>query len=139
MKLSSLQFSCGLSLVCHAVAFGLFTYCGQVLRHAELRSEDLALTMTFLVAPEASPVQPAVIASVTAPAPPVESAQPPVGIKSPQPLLVADIPEPIVTLPEPVVLQPQPASPTIVVASDPSRNDQHNEGESVHTDFRMAE
>ena len=127
MKLSGLQFSLGVSLFCHAVAFGVVTYCGQALPPAELRVEDLPLTVTLLRAPEAAPVQPAASAAAASPAPLVEPdqlpAQPLREVKSPEPLPVENLPatEPVVALPEPASARPPPpAPPAVAVVTTPS-------------------
>jgi periplasmic protein TonB len=118
MKLGGLPFSCGLSLVCHAVAFGVYSYCGQVGRKAELRSGDLPLIINLVAAREPSSVHLATdasVASVAVPTPSLETPKLQLQREIPLEPLPGDIiAESVVTRLEPDVMSPPKASPTVV-------------------------
>jgi periplasmic protein TonB len=117
MKSTGLQFSVGLSLACHAVGFGLYTYGGHVWRQAELRPKDLPLIITWRADSEASPHQVPITVPAMAAAPPAEMARPQPAVTPPEPPPVVKRSEPIVAVPEPGAAQPQPALPPIVAAA----------------------
>jgi protein TonB len=121
MKISGLQFSCGLSLVCHAVAFGVYRYCEQLGGKAELRSGDMPLIINLVAAREPSSVHLATdatdasVASVAVPTPSLETPKLRLQREIPlEPLPVDIIAESVVTRLEPDVMSPPKASPTVV-------------------------
>jgi periplasmic protein TonB len=123
MKSSGLTFSFGLSLVCHAIAFGIYDYYEDLRRPVELRSGDLPLTINLVALPEDSHDQLVATAPVAVPAPSVEVSKPQFQPANPlESLHVESVAEPIAVRTESDAQLPLPAARVIsdAVTSTPA-------------------